>query len=223
MSQKPVESLWRRFLRKFRAIVIAGLAVTVPIGITAWIIAWLFDTVDKILQPAVKAVFGRNITGVGFGVVVALILIVGAVATNVIGKRIVKWGESALERVPISRIIYVAVKQVVQGFADPGKNGYLRVVLVEFPIKGMRAIAFVTNEQTDQNGEMLYTVFIPNVPNPMTGFMEIVYARDTVPTSLTVEDAIKMVVSVGRLSPETLYDSLTRAKAQDNLSHQESK
>lgn len=180
MLQKNPESNWKRFLRKFRAITIAGLAVIVPIGLTIWIIAWLFDVVDRLLQPLIKAIFGRNITGVGFGVIVILILLVGAITTNMLGKRIVRWAESMLSKVPITRVLYVAVKQIVQSFTDPAKTGFMQVVLIEFPMKGMKTIGFITNEETDKKGERFFNVFIPTALNPTGGFIEIVREEDII-------------------------------------------
>jgi len=209
MSQKNPESLWHRFMKKFRAIVIAGLAVTVPIGLTIWIFIWLFESIDAILQPVIKLIFGNEILGVGFGVTVVLVLIVGAIATNVIGKRIVRWGESLLSRVPLTRVLYVGIKQIVQSFTEPNKTGFMQVVLIEFPAKGMKTIAFVTNEEQDKSGRKFYNVFIPTAFNPTGGFLEIVREEDMVRTNLSVEDALKMAVSGGRLSPQGLGDSLT--------------
>lgn len=211
MSQKDSVSLslWARFLKKFRAIVIAGLAVTVPIGLTIWIFIWLFESIDTILQPVIKLIFGNEILGVGFGVTVVLVLIVGAIATNVIGKRIVRWGEALLSRVPLTRVLYVGIKQIVQSFTEPAKTGFMQVVLIEFPAKGMKTIAFVTNEEQDKNGRKFYNVFIPTAFNPTGGFLEIVREEDMVRTNLSVEDALKMAVSGGRLSPDGLGESLS--------------
>ncbi|MBN1643498.1 MAG: hypothetical protein JW856_01560, partial [Dehalococcoidales bacterium] len=86
MPQKTAKSVWRRFLRKFRAILIAGLVVIIPLGVTIWIIIWLFNSVDNLLQPLVKLIVGHNITGVGFGVMAVLILVVGIITTNMVGK-----------------------------------------------------------------------------------------------------------------------------------------
>lgn len=214
MPQKTTTSAWGRFLRKFRAIVIAGLVVTVPIGLTIWIIVWLFDVVDKLLQPLIKLIAGHTITGVGFGVVAVLILILGAVATNVVGKRIVRWGESLLARVPIGRTLYVAIKQVIQSFTDPDKAGFMRVVMVEYPRRGIHTLGFVTNEHTDASGKKLVNVFIPTAPNPTTGFLQIVDETEVIRTNLTVEEAIKMVVSAGRMSPKEVGDKMVQAKSE---------
>jgi uncharacterized membrane protein len=218
--EKRATSVWRRFLRKFRAILIAGLVVTVPIGLTIWIFVWLFTEIDKLLQPVIKAIFGHEIIGVGFGVIVVLVFIVGTIATNVIGKRIVHWSESLLEKVPITRTIYVAIKQIAQSFSDPQKPRFMQVVLIEFPVKGMKTIAFITNEEKDKSGKKFFNVFIPTALNPTGGFVEIVREEDIIRTNLSVEEGLKMAISAGSMSPQGLGDSLMVADLQDT-SHEQ--
>jgi uncharacterized membrane protein len=215
-------SFWNRFLRKFRDILIAGLVVTVPIGLTIWIFGWLFTQIDQLLRPLVTRIFGHEIIGVGFAVIVILVLVVGAITMNVIGKRIVRWTESQLSRVPIGRIIYVGIRQVIQSFSDPEKTGFMQVVMVEYPRKGIHTIGFVTNEHIDESGKKLVNVFIPTAPNPMTGFIQIVDESELLRTSITVEEALKMVVSAGRMSPKEVGDKMVQAKSEaEKAKHQE--
>ncbi|MDD5288869.1 MAG: DUF502 domain-containing protein [Dehalococcoidales bacterium] len=219
MAEKGI-SLWSRFLKRLRAVVIAGLVVTVPIGLTIWIFVWLFNEIDKLLRSFVTRIFGHEIIGVGFGVVIILVLIVGIIATNVIGKRIVRWGESILEKVPITRTIYVALKQVAQSFANPQKTRFMQVVLIEFPAKGMKTIAFITSEETDKSGRKFFNVFIPTALNPTGGFIEIVREEDITRTNLSVEEGLKMAVSAGSMSPQGLGDSMAAADLGDT-SHEQ--
>ena len=212
MVEIKKSSTWGRFLRKFRAVVIAGLVVTVPIGLTLWIFVWLFTQIDKLLQGPIKYIFGHDITGVGFGVIVVLVLVIGAIATNMMGKRMIQWAESQLSRVPISRTIYVGIKQVIQSFSDPEKTGFMQVVMVEYPRKGIYTIGFITNEHIDETGKKLVNVFIPNAPNPMTGFLQIVDESEIIRTSITIEEGLKMVVSAGRMSPKEVGDKMVQAK-----------
>lgn len=193
---------------------IAGVVVVVPIGLTVWILLWIFNGVEGLLAPIVQWIFGKPVTGVGFGFTVILIFVVGAIATNVIGRRIVHWGESVLGKVPVVSRLYVAIREIFQSFSNPEKTGFMDVVLVEWPIKGMRTVGFVTNEETDKNGEKFYNVFIPTAPNPTTGFMEIVRASEIVRTNLTVEEGLKMVVSGGRMTPTSIGDTIIGAESQ---------
>jgi uncharacterized membrane protein len=123
------------------------------------------------------------------------------IARNVVGKRILRYGNSLLNRVPVFRWLYNGIKQVMESFSAPNKTGFMQVVLVEFPRKGIRAIGFVTNEITDEAGEKLLSVLIPTSPNPTTGFLQIVREEDIIRTKLSVDDAVKMVVSAGRMTP----------------------
>jgi uncharacterized membrane protein len=215
VAEVQKRSRWSRFLRKFRDILIAGLVVTVPIGLTIWIFAWLFTQIDQLLRPLVKLVFGREIVGVGFGVIVIVVLIVGAIATNNLGKRIIRWGESLLGRIPITRTIYDGIRQIIQSFSDPGKTGFMQVVMVQYPRKGVYTIGFVTNEHIDEAGKKLVNVFVPNSPNPMTGFLHIFDDVDVIRTSITIEEGLKMVVSAGRMSPKDVGDKMVQAKNDD--------
>ncbi len=215
MAETTKQSRWSRFLRKFRDILIAGLVVTVPIGLTIWIFAWLFTQIDQLLRPLVKLVFGREIVGVGFGVIVIVVLVVGAIATNNLGKRIIRWGESLLGKIPITRTIYDGIRQIIQSFSDPGKTGFMQVVMVQYPRKGVYTIGFVTNEHIDEAGKKLVNVFVPNSPNPMTGFLHIFDDVDVIRTSITIEEGLKMVVSAGRMSPKDVGDKMVQAKNDD--------
>ena len=215
VTEKKTESFWRRFIKKLRAVVIAGLVVTVPIGITIWIFIWLFTEIDKLLRPYVTKIFGHEIVGVGFAVIVALVLIIGLIATNVIGKRIVRWGEKMLSKVPVTRSIYVALKQIAQSVSDPQQNRFRQVVLIEFPAKGMKTIAFITNEEKDKSGKKFFNVFIPTALNPTGGFIEIVREEDITMTNLSVEEGLKLAVSAGSMSPKGLRDSMAAADLKD--------
>ena len=196
MEEKK-EKTHHRLRHRLGAQFLEGLLVVVPIGITIWILIWIFSIIDGFLQPIIRRILGHDITGVGFGVTLLIIYLAGVVAENVIGRRIIRYGESLLAKVPIFRYFYTGVKQLLESFSAPGKGGFSQVVLVEFPRKGMRAVGFVTSELPTKNGEKLFSVLIPTTPNPTTGFLEIVREEDIIRTNLSIEDAIKMVVSGG--------------------------
>jgi uncharacterized membrane protein len=120
--------------------------------------------------------------------------------------------------VPVVRPLYVAIKDVFRGFSAPDTTGFLQVVLVEFPTRGMRTIGFITNEVVDEDGHKVINVFIPNAPNPMTGFLEIVREGDIIRTSMSVEEAIKMVVSGGRVTPADLKEHMASAQKPTTIS-----
>jgi uncharacterized membrane protein len=190
-----------KWSRKLRDQFVAGILVVVPLGATVLILVWLFNSIDNILQPVINAIFGHTIPGVGFGATVVIVYVVGVIARNIIGRRIIRYGESILNKVPIFRHLYSGIRQVLESFTAPDKTGFMHVVLVEFPKPGMRALGFVTNQLKDTNGDKLISVLIPTAPNPTTGFLQIVKEKDVIRTKITVDEALKMIVSAGRLTP----------------------
>jgi len=194
--------------RKLRTQFITGILIVVPIGAAILILRWLFFAIDNILQPVAESLLGYTIPGLGLGITIVLIYLTGLVATNVIGRRLIRYGESLLARVPLFRYLYTGIKQILQSFATSGEGGFLQVVLVEFPKKGMRAIGFVTSESRVESGEKLLSVFIPTSPNPTSGFLEIVRENDVIRTNISIDDALKMVLSVGKVSLQEVTDRL---------------
>jgi len=191
---------WGWLAKQLRNKFFLGLLVIVPVSATIWLLIWVFNGIDNILQPIIKSVWGHPVPGVGFGIIILLIFLAGIIASNVIGKRIIVFGETLLNRVPLVRQVYGGIRQVLRSFVSPGETGFTQVVFVEFPRKGMRSIAFVTNKLYTKSGDQLFTIFIPTAPNPTTGFLQIVKEDEIVPTDITVEDALRMVVSAGTVS-----------------------
>ena len=112
-------------------------------------------------------------------------------------------------RIPIIGQVYTGIKQILESLSTPGKTGFMQVVFIEFPRKGIRTIGFVTNESYDSAGEKLVNIFIPTSPNPTSGFLQIVRENEIIRTNMLVDDAIKMVVSAGRILPKEATDKLT--------------
>ncbi|OGO32989.1 MAG: hypothetical protein A2Z29_07140 [Chloroflexi bacterium RBG_16_56_11] len=187
--------------KKLRAPFMAGLLLVIPVAASILILIWVFNSVDNILAPVVRYIFGRNIPGVGFGATIILIYLVGVIAKNFIGKRLVRYSHSLMTRVPIFRSLYGGIRQIVETFAAPDKAGFMQVVLVEFPRLGMWTVGFVTNEIVLDNGEKLISVLIPTSPTPWSGFFQILKEKDIIRTSMSVENAVKMIVSGGMTVP----------------------
>jgi len=194
--------------KKLRTQFITGILVVVPIVAAILILRWLFLTFDNMLQPVAQSLLGYTIPGLGLGITVVLIYLAGVIATNVIGRRLIRYGESLLARVPLFRYLYTGIKQILQSVATPREGGFLQVVLVEFPKKGMRAIGFVTSESRVESGEKLLNVFIPTSPNPTSGYLEIVRENDIIKTNISIDDALKMVLSAGKVSLQEVTDRL---------------
>lgn len=196
-------------VRKLGVQFVEGIIAVVPIGAAILILFWIFNAIDNILQPTIRYIWGHTIPGAGVGIMIVLIYLAGVLASNVVGKWLIRRGESALPWMPVFRQLYTGIKQVLQSFAAPRETGFMQVVLTEFPRKGMRVIGFVTNELCGERGKKLLTVFIPTSPNPTSGFLQIVTEDEITRTDISVENALKMVVSAGRVSPKEVGDRLS--------------
>ena len=196
--------------KKVRTSFIAGVIVVVPIAATVLILRWLFLYIDGILglQELTERFLGYSVPGLGVAMTIVLIFVTGMIATSVAGKRLVDYGESLLARVPLFRYLYTGIKQIMVSFAAPGESRFLQVVLVEFPKKGMRVIGFMTSEASTPSGEKLLTVFIPTSPNPTSGYLEIVRESEVIRTNISIDDALKMVLSAGKVSLKEVTDRL---------------
>jgi uncharacterized membrane protein len=188
--------------RKIRDHFVAGLIVVVPVAASVLILIWVFDGIDHILQPIIRAIAGHDIRGVGFGVAIVLIYLVGLITRNFIGRRLMKFGNSVMMRVPVFRVLYNGIRQIIQTVATPDKTSFLQVVLVEFPRKDIWALGFITKEVTTENGEKFLNVLIPHSPTPWSGSFEIVREKDIIRTQISIDDAVKMIVSGGMTAPD---------------------
>ena len=205
---------WDSFLtwleKHLRKQFLAGILVVVPLGITILMLAWIFNYIDDILQPAITAIAGHPIQGVGFGITVILIYLSGVIASSVGGKAIIRFNESIVGKVPIVRQVYHGIKQILESFSKGDRTTFMQVVLIEFPRKGARTIGFVTNESTTAAGKKLLNVFVPTTPNPTSGFLQIVEESEIIRTRISVEDALKIVISAGKMSLHEISASLPR-------------
>ncbi|MFC1923968.1 DUF502 domain-containing protein [Chloroflexota bacterium] len=187
---------------KLRQYFIAGLVVLTPLVATVLVMKWLFDFIDGIMAPLFELILGRSIPGIGFVVLVILIYLTGLMAANVFGKRIIQFIETVVERVPVFREIYKAFNQVIDSLTLSQKGAFKEVVIVEFPRAGMKTVAFVTNKFSDKHGKELLNIYIPTAPNPTSGFFQIVPTESVLKTNMSVEDAMKIVLSAGMIVPE---------------------
>lgn len=189
---------------------LAGLLVIAPVAITVWVLQWIIGTLDQTLlilpqewQP--DHLLGFHIPG--FGVLLALfvLLVVGAVASNFIGRRLVDWWNRLLHRIPIVRSIYSGVKQVSDTLFSENGNAFRTAVLVEWPRQGAWTIAFVTgvprgDAANHLQGDYL-SVYVPTTPNPTGGYFIMLKASDCIELKMSVDDALKYIVSMGVVAP----------------------
>ncbi len=207
MLSKIREALRRYF--------VAGILLFAPIGITIWATAWIIRTLDDLLLPyALRLLFPGiedppRLFLVGAVFTLLVIILLGVVARHLFGAELVRIWEGLLARVPIARNIYGGVKQLVEAMirADRGER-FNRVVLVEYPRKGIFDLAFTTGPARgavqaalQQN---MVNCFVPTTPNPTSGFYLLIPEEEVRPVDLTVEEAFKIVMSAGLVTPETL-------------------
>ncbi len=193
---------------------LAGLVVIAPIGLTVWLIWTVIGWVDGFVMPFVpiryrpENLIGLDIRGVGVIFFLLFTLLVGWIAKGLIGRSLLAWAESLVDRMPVVRSIYNGLKQIAETVLAQSETSFEKACLVEYPRKGIWAIAFIS---TDTRGEVsrrvprdesLVSVFLPTTPNPTSGFLLFVPRDDVIILDMTIEDAAKMVISAGLVTPE---------------------
>ncbi len=196
--------------KKLKQIFLTGLAVTVPIGLTLYILFFLIDIMDSLLKIIPlryhpDTLLGIHIPGLGTIVTVILIFICGLITASYVGNRIVQSGEDLLYRIPFVRTIYQAIKRFSDTMVMDRRSSFKRVVLVEFPRKGLYAIGFVTGkpdlEFKKGPGDNYASVFLPTTPNPTSGYLIIVPEDELIEVHMSVEEALTYIISVGIVTP----------------------
>ena len=194
-------------IEKFKSNLLAGIATIIPLALTVYVIQviitftiWIGGTVAEPLERFV------NVTFPGFGIISSIIgllivffalIIFGALARNVIGKRVVDWLESIFKKIPLIDSIYSTTKQIIETFSGSQTDSFQKVVYIEYPRKGMWTLGFVTGESVNQNNEEFYHLFVPTTPNPTSGYFVIIAKEDTTAADVDVEEGFRMIVSSG--------------------------
>lgn len=184
-----------------RRIFIAGLLVTLPGVAAAYVLYIAFRYLDGILEPVVQRTLHRTIPGVGLVALVTVVFLVGLFASNFLGQRILRGVSGALERIPLFSPVYKAMRDISQVFLGDKASAFRQVALLEWPRPGAWAMVFVMADRTrfaeDKLARELVTVFLPTTPNPTTGFVQLVPRSALTPVDLTVEQALKLMISGG--------------------------
>jgi len=202
---------------------IAGLLVWMPLGITFLVVRAIVGFLDRTLLLLPQAyqpdtMLGIHIPGLGVVLAVVLVLATGMVVANFLGKRIVAAWESLLARIPLVRSLYAGIKQIMEAVLATDAKSFSKVLLLEYPRKGVWSFAFMTS---DSLGEVqakteakVISVFIPTTPNPTSGFVLMVPADDVIELEMSVEDGLKMIISMGVVVPPWGKDKLLAASAE---------
>ncbi|MEW8396731.1 MAG: DUF502 domain-containing protein [Candidatus Thiodiazotropha sp.] len=195
------------FLRRY---LVAGLLVWLPLGATFLVINLLVGWMDNSLLLLPEAyrpdnLFGFHIPGLGVLLSLLILLLTGLVAANLFGRKVVSMWERLLARIPLVRSVYSAVKQMVETmFADKGRS-FRKVILVEFPRRGLWTLAFLTSEESgavqQATGRDVVNVYVPTTPNPTGGYFVLVPKEDIRALDMSVDDGLKMLLSMGAVNP----------------------
>lgn len=202
-KQNVWSHLWRYFL--------SGVLITAPVALTFYIIWAVVNTIDQNVKAFLPVRFWLDrylpfdIPGLGLIIAFGGFTLIGAVAAGYLGRLLVKTGENILNRMPVIRGLYSAVKQILEAVFKRDKSSFREVVLVQYPRKGIWSLGFVTGVtrgevQVDTIDEVV-NVFIPTTPNPTSGFLLFIPRKELINLKMTVEEGIKMVVSAGIITP----------------------
>jgi uncharacterized membrane protein len=205
MSDDIPKSFWGSLRTTF----LRGIGVLIPLGLTYWFFQALLNAIDGILSPLFAQWLGRHIPGLGFIAMLLIILIVGLLTRNLIGRLVLAWFEDVVRSIPVVRSVYTAIKDLVSAFGMGGKGKtFQQVVMTEYPRKGLYCIGFVTNEMayTHDDGRRFefLNVYIPNPPNPTSGFLVLIPRAEAIHLDLSIEEGLKLVLSGGIVIPEHL-------------------
>ena len=201
---------------------VTGLLIWIPLVITLMVLAWIVNTLDQILLIAPAAVrpdalLGFPLPGVGVLVTLLLILITGLAAANFVGQRLVGFWESLLSRIPVVKSIYYSVKQVSDTLLSSNGQAFRKALLIQYPHQGIWTIAFQTGkpggDAARHLGDDFVSVYVPTTPNPTSGFFLMLPRKDAIELDMSVDDALKYIISMGVVAPPSPPGSALHSSA----------
>lgn len=217
-----------RFGARLRNYFLTGLIIVGPVGITIYVIWWFVNLIDAWVKPWVpvrylpETYLPFSVPGVGLIFSIAALMLIGAFTANLFGRTLVSYGEMTLDRMPVVRNVYRALKQIFETVLSQSNNSFQEVGLIEYPRQGLYAIVFIsTRTKGEVNtkvrpGENLMSVFLPTTPNPTSGFLLFVPEEDVMVLDMSVEEGAKLVISAGLVVPP--YQEKLKKLAKDTKS-----
>jgi uncharacterized membrane protein len=195
---------------------ITGLLIWIPLAITFMVLAWIIGTLDKILlwlpshlQP--HALLGFNLPGIGVVLSVLIVFITGLTAANVLGQKLIQFWEALLARIPVVKSIYYSVKQVSDTLFSSSGQAFRKALLVQYPRQGSWTIAFLTGTPGGDAARHLQgdyvSIYVPTTPNPTSGFFLMMPTADVIELNMSVDEALKYIISMGVVAPPALPSS----------------
>ena len=198
---------------RLRRMFLTGIVILVPVALSAYVLLQLFRWMDGIFAPRIQAwidpyIPGFYIPGLGLILTLAVVLLLGWLSSNYVGRRIVAGVERLIARIPVGGAVYLATKGVMEALARDKSDAFKRVVLIEYPRKDMFALAFVTGSsrwpQIHERTSDFVMVFLPTTPNPTSGYLLLVPRDQTIDLPMSIEEGVRMVISGGILLPSSL-------------------
>jgi uncharacterized membrane protein len=199
-------------MSRIRTYFLTGLVVAGPVAVTLWLVWWFVTWVDGLVRPFIPVAYRPEtylpvqIPGLGLIIAFLALTLLGFFAANLIGRKLVDFGESILSRMPVVRPIYRTTKQIFQTLFSKSESSFRRVALIEFPSPGMWSLVFLTQSPTEEIAGRLpaseyVSAFMPCTPNPTTGFFFYVPKADVIELEITVEQAMTVIMSAGIVQP----------------------
>jgi len=205
-------------MKNIKKYLFTGLFIVLPIALTYYIVMKIFTTVDDIFRGPIEKYFSsyikldQNLYGVGVVAIFLILLLIGWIAQYYIGKQLIKLSEKLLDRIPIVNKILKMFRQISDAFFSGQKDVFKKAALIEYPRKGMYTIAFYTGEAKgevhEKSQQDLVSVFLPTTPNPTSGFLLYLPKSEVILLDMQIEDALKLIISCGVFSPETLQEHI---------------
>ena len=182
-----------------RRTILTGLLAIAPVALTFYILKAIFSFLDNLSSPLFKEM-DIYIPGLGILLTLLLVYFLGLFITNILGKQVLYWLETLIKNIPLVNTIYNTIKQITQAITGTGENNFQSVVYIEYPRKELWTLAFVTGESKNEDQIEFYHLFVPTTPNPTSGVFIIIPKKDTRETELSIEEALKSVISGGMLA-----------------------
>ncbi len=217
------------FGRRLTNYFLTGLMIAGPIGITLYIAWWIIGAIDNFVKQIIPSQFSPfdalpvYIPGVGLVIAIVAIMLLGFLAANLVGRTLVQFGENILSRLPMISTLYGALKQIFEAVMAQRANNFQQVGLIQYPRKGLWAIVFISTEAKGEvaqkvHGENVKGCFLPTTPNPTSGFLLFIPESEITILDMTTEQAAKLIISAGLVSPE--YQEKTKKLAKSSGAEQ---
>jgi len=199
---------------RLRNYFLTGLIIVGPVGITLYVLWWFINLVDAWVKPWIpekylpESYLPFTVPGVGLIFSISALIVIGAFTANLFGRTIVSYGEMMMDRMPVVRNVYRALKQIFETVLSQSNNSFRNVGLIEYPRKGLYAIVFVSTKTEGEidkkvfKGQSLLSVFLPTTPNPTSGYLLFLPEKDVVILDMSVEEGAKLVISAGLVVPD---------------------